>query len=263
MNKDLSLKSNENNLVLLVVGNDDTGKKSIVSNWMNKYIPDSEEQKTYYKIFYFHYKDTIDDEEISLKAEVRVINGEEFEADLKDIAVFFKGALGAFVTTSIDEYVSFQDGVKWKEKVDLMCCLPNKFPLPVNLIINKCDLKEIDEKRPWLDKETIENYVKENQFINHFLVSSKESKDGNNYSYRESLKSNESVEVDFPLKDMIKTIFQFKDLKEKFINQNKSVNNGKHNSSKLVSKDTNSSLTSGKSQNDSKKSKKEKNCSIL
>jgi hypothetical protein len=263
MNKDLSLKSNENNLVLLVVGNDDTGKKSIVSSWMNKNIPDSEEQKTFYKIFYFQYKDTIDEEELSLKVEVRIINGEEFESDLKDIAIFFKGALGAFVITSIDEYVSFQDGVKWKEKVDLMCCLPNKFPLPVNLIINKCDLKEKDEKRPWLDKEQIENYARENQFVNHFLISSKESKDSCNYSYRESLKSIESVDVDFPLKDIIKTIFQFKDLKEKFFNHNKSVNYGKNNNSKINSKDINNSLTSSKSQNETKKNKQDKNCSIL
>lgn len=260
MNKDNSLKVEENNLVLLIVGNDDTGKKSIVSSWMNKFIPESEETKTFYKIFYFTYEDTFEEDQICFKVEVRVINGEEFDSDLKHLSPFFKGALGAFVVTSIDEFVSFQDGVKWKEKVDLMCCLPNKFPLPVNLIINKYDLKEREEKRPWLDKETIENYVRENQFIHHFLVSSIESRELNN---RESLKSNESVEIESPLKDMIKTIMMFKDIKEKFLN-----NSIKQNSSKSNSKEVNSSSSSSnKSKSESKKINKDnkdnKNCSIL
>lgn len=94
-----------------------------------------------------------------------------------------------------------------------MCCLPNKFPLPVHLLINKCDLIERCKRSPWLEKIQIENYVKENQFYSNYFTSTTNSAELN----RESILSCQSVEVEFPLKDMIKTIIQFRDLKEKLL----------------------------------------------
>ena len=50
-----------------------------------------------------------------------------------------------------------------------MCCLPNKFPLPVFLLLNKCDLIEPDKRRDWTSK--VEEYTNENQFCNYYYVS--------------------------------------------------------------------------------------------
>ncbi len=91
-----------------------------------------------------------------------------------------------------------------------MCCLPNQFPLPIFLLINKSDEIDRGEKSPWLESGHIKSYVDENQFFKSFYISSKNDKDG----LRESTLSNQSVDIDMPLKEMIRTIFMFKDIKE-------------------------------------------------
>ena len=112
-----------------------------------------------------------------------------------------------------------------------MCCLPNKFPLPVTLLINKCDKIERANRRPWLEKIQVDNYVKENQFFDRFFIST----EMNGEITRESKTSTASVDVESPLKAMIRTILQFKDIKEKLLNQNKNAN---MNNSKLKIKDS-------------------------
>jgi hypothetical protein len=109
MNKDTSLKTNDQKLVLLMIGNDDTGKKTLARQWMNKYTMESEENRTYYKIFNFLFDDCIDNEKISIFVEIRVMNGDEIETDLKVNSSFYKGAYGAFVVTNIEEFMSFQE----------------------------------------------------------------------------------------------------------------------------------------------------------
>ena len=51
-----------------------------------------------------------------------------------------------------------------------MCCLPNKFPLPIVLLINKCDLIEESKRREWIEKLNIDNYYTENQFFAKFYL---------------------------------------------------------------------------------------------
>jgi ribosome biogenesis GTPase A len=113
-----------------------------------------------------------------------------------------------------------------------MCCLPNRFPLPIFLLINKCDLLDRSERRPWLEKFQMENYISENQFFRFYYIST--SKD-NKMEIRETLQSslsNSSVEIDHPLKEMIKTILNFKDLREKFIGRKDSIKISRTNSLK-------------------------------
>ena len=109
MNKDNSLKSNDQKIILLMVGNDDTGKKSISKQWMSKNQNESEESRTFYKTFSFLYEDVIEDEKVSNIVEIRVMNGDEIDTELKINSAFFKGALGAFVVTSIEDFMSFQE----------------------------------------------------------------------------------------------------------------------------------------------------------
>lgn len=272
MNKDLSLKANEHKVVFLMVGNDETGKKSIAKHWANKYIIEYEENRTFYKTINISYEDIIDDEKVSFPIEIRIMNGDEIETDLKINSAFFRGALGAFVVTSIDDFLSFQDGVKWKEKVDLMCCLPNRFPLPIFLLINKCDKIERVKRSPWLEKIQLENYVRENQFFNHFFISAESTGEIN----RESSLSNKSVDIESPLKEMTRTILQFKDIKDKIIAGSKlsSTNNLKISFTKTNTKETklstnsssnnsNNSTIKSHQSNGNKRTDKSKNCYIL
>ena len=146
------------------------------------------------------------------------------ETELKINAAFFKEALGGFIVTSIDDENSFINGEKWKEKLDLMCCLPNKFPLPIFLIINKCDLYNCENpEKPFQEQSKIEQYYLENQFFNKNFITCEENIE--NIENKKNI--NETIQ---PLTDMIKTIMNFRDIKEEFVktthptNQNQNLN---------------------------------------
>jgi hypothetical protein len=98
--------------------------------------------------------------------------------------------------------------------------------MPSFLLINKFDVIEIVKNCPWVAKLQIDNYVAENQFIGNYNIS---SIDLINID-RESNISNPSVEVNSPLNDMIRFIFQFKDIKEKFMSTGKNNKSGGKNS---------------------------------
>jgi len=95
-----------------------------------------------------------------------------------------------------------------------MCCLPNKFPLPIFLLINKCNQIDYVRKSPWMEKSQLDTYLKENQFFDNFFVSNQQD------LTREQILSNQIVEFEVPLRSMVNTLFKFKDLKEKFIEMN-------------------------------------------
>ena len=105
-----------------------------------------------------------------------------------------------------------------------MCCLPNKFPLPIFLLINKSDEVDRMDRSPWLESNQIKNYVDENQFFKSFYIS---SVDRDSLRIRESSLSNQSVELDHPIKEIIKTIFQFHDIKDQILKGSKSDVNSK------------------------------------
>jgi hypothetical protein len=138
--------------------------------------------------------------------------------------------------------------------VDLMCRLPNKFPLPVHLLINKCDLIERCKRSPWLEKIQIENYVKENQFFNFYFTSAAKGGELN----RDSSLSCQSVEVESPLKDMIRSILQFRDLKEKILS-NRVTCKIVSSKTNFIKESTNNSTTSNQSDISFKREDKKKN----
>jgi GTPase SAR1 family protein len=109
MNKDLTLKSNIQKFILLIVGNDGVGKKSIARKWANKYKVESEENRSFYYSINFLFDDKLDDENIKMPVEIRILNGDEISTNLKNISSFFKNSLGAFVVTSISDNLSFQE----------------------------------------------------------------------------------------------------------------------------------------------------------
>lgn len=127
---------------------------------------------------------------------------------------FYKNAFAAFVVADVNEYITFQDGIKWKEKIDLLCCLPNRFPLPSYLLMNKCDLLEKEKRQPWMAENKIEEYFSENQFMKHYFISTKENNESNRGS---NVSATSSVDIEIPIKDAVKFIMDFKDLRNEFI----------------------------------------------
>lgn len=93
------------------------------------------------------------------------------DIDLKMLKPFFQGAMAAFIITRLDDYSTFEEGKKWKEKVDLMCCLPNKFPLPILLLINMCDKIALSNRTQWINDLNIEKYYHENQYFDMRYIS--------------------------------------------------------------------------------------------
>ena len=134
---------------------------------------------------------------------------------------FYKNAYAAFVVTDVNEYMSFQDAIKWKEKIDLLCCLPNRFPLPIYLLMNKCDLIEKEKRRPWMAENKIEDYTSENQYIKYYFTSTKEYTDINRLS---NTSVTNSVDLENPLRDAIKFIMDFKDIRNDLIGILKIIN---------------------------------------
>ena len=206
MDKDKSLQKGKK-MVLLICGDPNTGKKTIVNKWLNN-IQFTENDYSFYKVYLFTYQETIDNNQVSIPIEIRILNSDEIETELKINAAFFKEALGGFIVTSIDDENSFIDGEKWKEKLDLMCCLPNKFPLPIFLIVNKFDLVNFDNpEKPFQDKNKIDQYFLENQFFDKSFLAV-----GGNIEKKDYIN-----EPNYPLDGMIKTIMNFKDIKDEFV----------------------------------------------
>ena len=206
MDKDKSLQKGKK-MVLLICGDPNTGKKTIVNKWLNN-IKFTENDHSFYKDYLFTYNLTIDNNQVSIPIEIRILNSDEIETELKINAAFFKEALGGFIVTSIDDENSFIDGEKWKEKLDLMCCLPNKFPLPIFLIVNKFDLINYDSpEKPFQDKNKIDQYFLENQFFDKSFLAV-----GGNIEKKDYIN-----EPNYPLAEMIKTIMNFKDIKDEFV----------------------------------------------
>ena len=227
MNKDSSLRTEEMKFVLLICGDAKTGKKTIVKNIIQGKEYTEKEQPTY-KSYFFTHQETVNKTQITIPVEIRILNSEELESELKINKSFYSEALGAFVVNSFQDGNSFNNGEKWKDKIDLMCCLPNRFPLPVFLLINKCDDKSDDENKNY-NKEKIESYSLENQFFNTFLLADNENNINNINTINEvnNIKTSNSenikdlvVDANVPFKEMVKIIMGFKDIKNRFIEQN-------------------------------------------
>ena len=132
-----------------------------------------------------------------------------------------------------------------------MCCLPNKFPLPIFLIVNK-SLKMEDENIS-IGMDNIKEISENNLFYKHFVIKpiteSRISKIEES-SERPSKLSTYVEEMENPLFEMIELILKFKDLREKIVNHFV-----KRKTSKVSSKD-------GDFKDDSRNNDK-KSCLIL
>jgi len=107
-------------------------------------------------------------------------NGNQLILQLWDIAgherfgsmtrVYYKFAVGAIVVFDISRPSTLDNVKKWKDDIQSKVSLPHGTPIPVLLLANKSDIPEIK-----IDKEKMDNFVKENGFIGWFLSSSKDN----------------------------------------------------------------------------------------
>ncbi len=99
-----------------------------------------------------------------------------------------------------------------------MCCLPNKFPLPIFLIVNK--KQKIEEENLSIGMEHIVEITENNLFFKSYIIKAKnESRNSTNEEYAERLSklSNYIKEDELPFNDMIEIILKFKDIREKIV----------------------------------------------
>ena len=219
MDKDKTLK-NEKKIILLICGDSKTGKKTLINNWL-KGKEYKEKYHTFYTEYIFSIEEIIEEKKETILIEIRILNSDELESDVKINSSFFKNAFGGFIINSIDNEQSFLNGEKFKEKIDFMCTLKNKFPLPIFLIINKCDLFNFENPQFDFQKENnIEQYYLENQFISKFYII---SIDG------DFEKNNNLSESNLPFINMIKLIFQFEDIKNEFFQTHQKDNKNQIN----------------------------------
>ena len=103
-----------------------------------------------------------------------------------------------------------------------MCCLPNKFPLPIVLLINKFDTIEPSKRKEWSEKLKIDNYMLENQFFyKYFLISNKEKIQGNEIGDTNDVITDDTT---IPFKKISKFVLDFEDIRNIF-----PANNGNNN----------------------------------
>lgn len=107
MNRDLQLKKNENKFIFLVCGDEKTGKKTIVENFLSNFKPVNHEEKTFYESYRFHFEYSSENGQIMIPAEIRILHSEELISDLKTLKGFYEGALGAFVVVSLEDFKYF------------------------------------------------------------------------------------------------------------------------------------------------------------
>ena len=125
-----------------------------------------------------------------------------------------------------------------------MCCLPNRFPLPIFLLINKYDEinndkgKEKIKNLEYAEKDKIENYALTNQFFNSFLIVKNDGENINNKKIDMNIsdniqnKINEEdggnkeenikeimISAEGAFQELIKVIMGFRDIRNAFITQ--------------------------------------------
>lgn len=118
-----------------------------------------------------------------------------------------------------------------------MCCLPNKFPLPIYLVINKIDTLQTKENLDeWIQRSKVKDYSEMNQFIDYFLISTLHGKGNSEGKSMDQEKaendlddrntSSEQISKHTsrdPIFKIVEFVFSFEDLRDKLLSADKSV----------------------------------------
>lgn len=133
-----------------------------------------------------------------------------------------------------------------------MCCLPNKFPLPIFLIVNK-KLK-IEDENLSIGMDDITEITDNNLFFKSYIIKAKSDtriSNSEEVCERPSKLSTYIKDDELPFNDMIELILKFKDIREKIV------------TAYLKCKNQKGARKSSDDNNDGIRNKDKKSCSIL
>jgi len=145
---------------ILVVGDLGCGKTSFIHRYVNHTF-----SNTYRATIGvdFALKTLNWDPKTSIRLQLWDIAGQERFGHMT--RVYYKEAVGALIVFDVTREKTFQAVSKWKTDID-----DNLNNIPVVLLANKCDLAD----KP-VDKEMMNQFCKENNFIGWFETSAKEN----------------------------------------------------------------------------------------
>mmetsp|Transcript_7415 Transcript_7415/g.10271 ORF Transcript_7415/g.10271 Transcript_7415/m.10271 type:complete len:208 (+) Transcript_7415:64-687(+) len=145
---------------ILVVGDLGCGKTSFIHRYVNHTF-----SNTYRATIGvdFALKTLNWDSQTSIRLQLWDIAGQERFGHMT--RVYYKEAVGAMIVFDVTREKTFQAVVKWKADID-----DNLQNIPVVLLANKCDLAE----KP-LDRQMMDAFCKEHNFIGWFETSAKEN----------------------------------------------------------------------------------------
>lgn len=151
---------------VLVIGNVDVGKTSIVLQYVKKQFPGG-------------YKATVgvDFALKTIELEPRTV----VRMQLWDIAgqeriqkmsrVYYKGAMGALVVFDLTNSHSLEAAAQWKQDLDSKVYLQSGNPIPAVLLANKCDMKGRDNAL----LSTLDRFCQDHGFSGWFETSAKDN----------------------------------------------------------------------------------------
>eukprot|EP01132_Coremiostelium_polycephalum_P004821 gene4821-6009_t len=147
---------------ILVIGDYAVGKTSLIKRYCTGTFSPN------YKLTIgvdFSVKEVIWDSNTTVSLQLWDIAGHERFGTMT--RVYYKYAIAAIIVFDLSRSSTFDAVTKWRDDINSKVVLGNQQPIPVLLIANKCDVKEITKQ----DEEMLDNFVKDHNFIGWFATS--------------------------------------------------------------------------------------------
>eukprot|EP01083_Nonionella_stella_P217734 781504_1 len=189
--------SNKPNVVkILVIGDHNTGKTSIVRRYVYKQFDEYSVEATIgMDIASKHVR--VDD--MTLKVQLWDIAGQDRFIGLAP--TYYRHAVAAIVAFDITNASSLQNAKKWKTDVDDKVFLRNGDNIPVVLFANKWDLIEENPKKRQVSDTQLDEFCHENNFIGWFSTSAKSGmnvKKGMNFMISKIIENKKKLDIRNP-----------------------------------------------------------------
>lgn len=157
-------KNIQNELKIIVIGNSNTGKTSLVNKWNKGTFTETYKATVVSEFSYKIFKHN----EKFYRIQLWDLAGQDQNTCITKI--FSKNAQGCVVLCDITNADSLNDTLKWKESVDETTRFADGELLPSVLVQNKIDLVEEDVVK---NDEEIKKFSEDNKFIGFFRTSAK------------------------------------------------------------------------------------------
>jgi len=160
-----SSDKNEHLYKVLVIGDYAVGKTSIIKRYCEGYFTPN------YKLTIgvdFAVKAVEWDQDTTVSLQLWDVAGHERFGTMT--RVYYKYAIAAIIVFDLSRPATFEAVTKWRDDVNSKVVLANQEPIPVLLLANKCDMPGVV-----IDKELLDNFVKEHGFIGWYATSAQDN----------------------------------------------------------------------------------------